>query len=358
MADLNLEIDRYIALRELGRGGAAVVYEAVHKGLGTRHALKLLSVQSQVVRKRMMNEARLQASLKHPNLIAVTDVFEVEDRPVVIMDLVEGPSLEQWLIAEGLPSHAEAERIFRGIVAGVAAAHAQGVVHRDLKPANVMLELHEGRYEPRVTDFGLAKALVGKTGETKMGVAMGTPGYMAPELIEKAATADERADLFSLGCMLYAMLAGRIPFAGDNVLDSLNRTAEGRYIRLSEAAPDAPAHLVKAVEACLVVDRQRRPSSCGALLELLEPRPRPRVTRVEEPKKPEPAPPPPPEPEPDPDPEPDPAVEEEDRPPPTLRRVAGAALLLAGLALLAWMSDLMLQPEDPSAPTTTLPGER
>ena len=86
MAKLNLQFDRYLALRELGRGGAAVVYEAVHQGLGTRHALKLLSVQSEVVRKRMMREARLQASLSHPNLVAVTDVFEVDERPVVIME--------------------------------------------------------------------------------------------------------------------------------------------------------------------------------------------------------------------------------------------------------------------------------
>jgi len=418
MADLNLEFDRYLAVRELGRGGAAVVYEAVHQGLGTRHALKLLSVQSEVVRKRMMREARLQASLKHPNLVAVTDVFEVDQRPVVIMDLVDGPTLEEWLIEGGLPSPEEAERIFRGIVAGVAAAHDQGVVHRDLKPANVMLELIEGRVEPRVTDFGLAKALARKKTETKMGVAMGTPGYMAPELIERAATADERADIFSLGCILYAMLAGVIPFAGENVLDSLNRTAEGRYTPLRELAPNAPDRLSRVVKTCLVVDRDERPASCGELLAILgagrpfeapvqpdlSPRPQrvplivPEVDRPSGPTLwPDPEPDPEPEspakstwpgvglaPEPTPratprpsEPAPPPAASVRSKPapasprvqhqkaavyeaegsPPAARRVVGVLLLLAGLALLVWMGDLMLDPE-PGVPTTTLPGER
>lgn len=339
-----LKFDRYTAIREIGRGGAAVVYEAVHQGLGTRHALKLLSVQSDAVRKRMMNEARLQAQLKHPNLVAVTDVFEVDNRPVVILDLIDGPTLERWLIDEGLPDYDEAERIFRGIVAGVAAAHAKGVVHRDLKPANVLLEGPD--LQPRVTDFGLAKALAVKTGETRMGVAMGTPGYMAPELIGHAATADERADVFSLGCILYAMVGGAIPFGADTVLASLNRTAEGDYVPLDELVPDAPDHLVDTVHACLQTSRDDRPSTCAAVLALLEP-----AIRGEPlPLNPSTPPPgvsaPPPEPE-----------DEDERPPPSMRRVAGALLLLAGMALLAWMSDAFLQPE-PAPPTTTLPGER
>jgi eukaryotic-like serine/threonine-protein kinase len=347
-----LNFDRYTAVREIGRGGAAVVYEAVHQGLGTRHALKLLSVQSDAVRKRMINEARLQAQLKHPNLVAVTDVFEVDNRPVVILDLIDGPTLERWLIDEGLPEYDEAERIFRGIVAGVAAAHAKGVVHRDLKPANVLLEGDD--LQPRVTDFGLAKALAVKSGETRMGVAMGTPGYMAPELIGHAATADERADIFSLGCILYAMVGGAIPFGADNVLASLNRTAEGDYVPLDELAHDAPPHLVSAVHACLQTSRDDRPASCADLLALLAlPEAQPAAPRERAVSDPEPV----SQPVPEHAPPAQPAEDEDDRPAPSMRRVVGAVLLLAGMALLAWMSDAFLQPE-PQPPTTTLPGER
>lgn len=304
-----MSFDRYRVVRELGRGGAAIVYEAVHKGLGTRVALKWLSLQSDAVKQRMMTEARLQASLKHPNLVAVTDIFEVDGRPVVILDLVDGPTLERSLIDDGLPSHDEAERIFRGIVAGVAAAHAKGVVHRDLKPANVMME--DG--EPRVTDFGLAKALANPKGQTKMGVAMGTPGFMAPELVDRANTADERADIFSLGCILYVMVGGRIAFSGANVLEALKSTTEGRYTPLLELAPDTPDRLVRVVDACLQTDRELRPRDCAALLRMLD---QGRPVRA---------------------PGPHPVAEE--RPPPSLRRVAGAALLLAGMALLAWLAN-------------------
>ena len=142
---------------------------------------------------------------------------------------------------------------------------------------------------------------------------VGTPGFMAPELVERANTADERADIFSLGCILYVMVGGRIPFTGANVLDALKSTTEGRYTPLRELAPEAPDRLVRVVDACLQTDRDLRPRDCAALVRMLD---QGRPVRA---------------------PGPEPVADE--RPPPTLRRVAGAALLLAGMALLAWLAN-------------------
>jgi sulfatase modifying factor 1 len=206
-------------LGEVGRGGMGVVYRAWHRVHDQEVALKRVQTPSgpdaSLVR-RFRQEARAVARLReHPNVVTVHHADLDENGPFMVMEFVGGGSLEGLLRRwpRGLPP-AEAHRLFLGICAGVGAAHAQGVVHRDLKPGNVLLTT-EG--QPKVCDFGLARTDRGGSpftqqgGLTQAGVGMGTLGYMAPEQARDAASADHRADIYSLGCLFYRMVTGEHP---------------------------------------------------------------------------------------------------------------------------------------------------
>ncbi len=263
-------LDRYTVVDELGRGGMAVVYRVRHNTLGSMHALKVLTLHGAGIRDRLVQEGRVQAGLRHLNIVAVTDVIDVEGSPGLVMEYIAGPSLEGWLL-ENRPEPAYAEALFRGVLAGVRRAHREGLVHRDLKPGNVLLEVTEEGVIPKVADFGLAKALESDSGltRTRTGIAMGTPAYMAPEQIRDAKNVDERADVFSLGCILYELLVGTTPFEGPDVLSIFNSVCEGRYISASERVP-VSRHLEQAIHGCLRVDRDRRIPNCEVLRTVLD----------------------------------------------------------------------------------------
>src|SRR5688500_13232778 len=139
------EVDRYVVEALLGSGGMAVVYRVRHRTLATAHALKVLTNTVPQVRERLVAEGRIQAGLRHVNLVAVTDVLDVGGAPALLMDYVEGPALVAWIEERGPLPLADVEAIFGGILAGVAMAHARGLVHRDLKPGNVLLDLSGAR---------------------------------------------------------------------------------------------------------------------------------------------------------------------------------------------------------------------
>jgi hypothetical protein len=262
-------VGRWVVERSLGEGGMAVVYLVRHDLLGTRAALKVLTFNHSVVRQRFVEEGRAQAALKHPNIVSVLDVLTVAESPALLLEYVEGPSLADWLDAAP-PTLDQAEEVFRGIVHGVAAAHAAGYVHRDLKPANVLLATVDGRIVPKVTDFGLVKVLgLQMSGATATGVAMGTPGYMAPEQIRNAKWVDERADLFSLGSILYELVTGRLAFDGESGHDILTKVATGEYVPPEELT-DVPPHLGAAIRGCLQVHLDHRLQSCQDLLDVLD----------------------------------------------------------------------------------------
>ena len=216
-------VDRYVVEEILGAGGTAMVYLVRHKSLGTRHALKVLTISSAAIRERMLREGQVQATLQHPNVVAVTDVIEIEGQPGLLMERIVGPSLERALSKYKL-AMGDAEVLFHGILSGVRAAHDMGLVHRDLKPANVLLQRTQAGFVPKVTDFGLAKVLEADPAviHTRSGIAMGTPSYMAPEQIRDARTVDQRADIWSLGCLLYELMTRRRTFPGDEALAIYN----------------------------------------------------------------------------------------------------------------------------------------
>jgi serine/threonine-protein kinase len=264
-------IDRFVVEERLGQGGMASVYRVRHAALGSLHALKVLELRFESVRQRLVLEGQVQARLAHPNIVAVTDLVEVEGAPGLILEYVAGPSLDAWL-RDHRPDPVTIELLFRGILDGVAHAHRHGLVHRDLKPGNVLLAEVEGRLVPKVADFGLAKLLSDDApGRTRSGLAMGTPGYMAPEQIRSAKDADRRADVFSLGCVLYELWCGTPPFRGDSIVDALVAIEARDFVPARTIRPDLPDAVESAIARCLEPDPADRFASAGELREHLYP---------------------------------------------------------------------------------------
>jgi len=264
-------IDRYRVEGTLGQGGMAVVYKVRHQQLGTLHALKILMIPARSIRERLLQEGRVQAALKHPNIVNVTDVVDVDGAPGLVMEFVAGPSLDEMLQDRQLTIE-QADILGRGIIEGVQVAHDAGLIHRDLKPGNILLSVHKDGLIPKITDFGLAK-LMGDDGasanhRTRSGVAMGTPHYMAPEQIRNAKGVDERADIFSLGAVLYELVTTERAFEGEDTFEIFSQVTSGKYRSVEEIQPECPPRMIETIRLALEVDRDKRVQTCAELLEL------------------------------------------------------------------------------------------
>ena len=271
-------IDRYELVEALGEGGIATVYKAVHTDLGTHHALKLLKHRSGAIAKRMLQEGRIQAQLRHPNIVGVTDVVRFDGGVGLVMDYVDGVSLAMLAYNYTL-TEPQLDNLAHELFDAVEAAHRLGLVHRDLKPDNVMMAFESDRLVAKVMDFGLAKAMrdelrVGKA--TRAGQMMGTPQFMAPEQYRDAASVDGRADLFSLGAMLYELVCGEPLFPDEDDLPVvMAKSMAGEWVRLEDRETTVPRRWIDAIHTCLAVDADDRPADVAALRELWGPRPRP-----------------------------------------------------------------------------------
>jgi serine/threonine protein kinase len=214
-------LGKYRILSELSTGGMGEVYRAQHEILGRDAAVKVLHpelTEDKSLASRFLNEAKAASAIRHPGIIEVLDFGSTEDgRAYLVMELLEGDTLTTRIAKRGTLSSHEAATMARGIAGALAAAHGKGIVHRDLKPDNVIIvddpDLPTGE-RPKVLDFGIAKLADANSRNTQTGALMGTPLYMAPEQARAAATIDHRADLYSLGCILYEMVVGTPPFVG------------------------------------------------------------------------------------------------------------------------------------------------
>ena len=264
-------VDRYIVEGELGEGALATVYRVRHATLSTLHALKVVKVAHRESRERLVREGQVQAQLSHDNIVGVTDVLEIQGSPGTLMEWVQGVDLELFLMQHQLDLD-DALTLFRAIASGVGHAHAKGLVHRDLKPANVLLAVGEGRVTPKVSDFGLVKALSGEApmGSTRTGVTLGTPGYMAPEQVRDAATVDRRADMWSLGCLLYRMVCHYPAFAQADIIELFTAVGKGDYPAPTVYVHDLPARVTDAIAGLLQVDLDQRFHSCEELVAFLD----------------------------------------------------------------------------------------
>ena len=248
---------RYRLEREVGRGGMATVFLA----LDTRHhrsvAVKILrsEVAASVGSKRFLREIAIAARLTHPHILPLHDSGEAGDLLYYVMPFVEGEALHQRLARDGTLPLEEALRIAREVADALAYAHSQGVVHRDIKPGNILLESGHAV----VADFGIARALSFAGGEdlTTSGLAIGTPVYMSPEQVS-GSQVDGRSDVYSLGCVLYEMLAGEPPFRGPDA-----RAVAARHLYepppiLSSIRPEIPYAIAEAIETALAKSPQHR----------------------------------------------------------------------------------------------------
>ncbi len=221
-------LGRYLLQRELGRGGMAVVYEAVDTSLGRRVAVKVLHSrpeatpeQAKVDEERFLREARLASALpKHPNIVGVHDAATHRERRYIVMELIDGRPLAEWR-QESKPPLPKQIEVLRDVALAVHHAHEHGVVHRDLKPANILID---GQDRPHITDFGLAKLDAGgSVSLTSDGFTVGTPGYMSPEQAQALKSVDRRTDVYALGSLLYELIAGRTAFEGDSAIAILTQ---------------------------------------------------------------------------------------------------------------------------------------
>jgi hypothetical protein len=244
--DSKRRIGHYEVLQVLGRGGFGAVYrafdEVLHRVVAVKVLLRHIAATSPA-RKRFLREARTLAQVRHENVVQVYEVGETP-LPYLVMEFVPGETLQARLERVGPVEPAEVVRIGRQIAEGLAAAHATGLVHRDIKPGNVLLE--GPQLLVKITDFGLARA-ADDASISRSGLVAGTPMYMAPEQA-RGDHIDHRADLFSLGSVLYQMLSGRPPFRAANTLAVLKRVCDDDPRPIRELIPEAPAWLCELIE--------------------------------------------------------------------------------------------------------------
>ena len=240
-------LGHYEVLEVLGRGGFGVVFRAFDDVLQRVVAVKMLlpsMASTSPARRRFLREARSAAPIQHENVVRIHNTGE-EPLPYLVMEFVRGETLQQRLERTGPLEVAEVLRTGRQLAAGLAAAHAQGLIHRDIKPANILIEAAPLECV-KITDFGLARA-ADDASLTRSGVVAGTPMYMAPEQAKSDAL-DHRADLFSLGSVLYEMLTGRPPFRAETVLGVLKRVADDSPRPIRDVIPEVPEWLCRIVQ--------------------------------------------------------------------------------------------------------------
>jgi formylglycine-generating enzyme required for sulfatase activity/predicted Ser/Thr protein kinase len=259
-------LGRYEVRGIIGIGGMGIVFEAVDPALNRTVAIKVMAAPlatNATARRRFTREAQAAAAVKHDHVVTIHGVEEANGLPCIVMEYVRGTSLQDVL--DGGPL--ESERIVRigmETAAGLAAAHAEGLVHRDIKPANLLIEAGTGRV--KITDFGLARA-VDDASLTQSGVIAGTPQYMAPEQA-RAEPVDHRADLFSLGSVLYALCTGRPPFEASSSLGVLKCVCEERPRPIREISPAIPRWLAAMIDRLHAKDPAQRFQSASEVAEL------------------------------------------------------------------------------------------
>ena len=261
--------DRYRIERELGRGGMATVYLADDLKHGRKVAIKTLHAEmaAAIGHQRFLREIEIAARLTHPHILPLHDSGEANGQLYYVMPYIDGESLRVQMDREKQLSIEDALRLTREIASALAYAHQHGVVHRDIKPENVLLA--DGI--ALVADFGIARAMSASVEhqQTATGIIVGTPLYMSPEQASSSAEVDARSDLYSLGCVLYEMLAGEPPFTGSNAMAVLARHALEEIPPLNTRRPDIADELESVVRKSLAKNPADRYATAAGFVEAL-----------------------------------------------------------------------------------------
>jgi serine/threonine protein kinase len=260
----------YVLEKRIGAGGVGEVWRARHERLNKSVAIKLILphlYQDDNIYNRFVQEAIATANLEHPHIISVYDFFSIQDDAFLVMSYIEGGSLQDRLKNHGRLSLSEALRIARGILDALDFAHQKGIVHRDVKPSNILLSPDSHAY---LVDFGIA-LILGKTRITRFGANVGTPDYMSPEQI-RGGQLDHRTDVYSFGCVLYEMLAGRSPFRRseeDTEFALMERHISDSPTPLRILNSEVNEETEAAVMRALAKDREKRFAGCAAMAKAL-----------------------------------------------------------------------------------------
>ena len=263
--------DTYAVTRLIGEGGMGEVYEVSHLRLERRFAIKVLvkeAASKPEALSRFQREARVTSGLGHPHIVEIVD-FNIgpDGRPYIVMELLEGESLASRLRRSGRMDLAQAASVTRQTTSALHAAHQKGIIHRDLKPENIFLCKRGIRDDyVKLLDFGISKVLDSKSGLTRQESLIGSPAYMAPELVRKGSSRSEpRADVYSMGVVLFEMLAGTPPFRAETIYNLLYKIVNEDPPSLGAIYPDVPPAIERVVARALRKNPDQRHGSMEEL---------------------------------------------------------------------------------------------
>jgi serine/threonine-protein kinase len=261
-------IDKYAVLEKLGEGGMGVVYKGLHRGLEREVAIKILHGVYRgdpIAVGRFLREARTASRARHPRIVEMLDFGNLADgRPYLVMELVEAENLMVRMRGSMIEPFA-AVRIAQGIAEGLAAAHAVDVVHRDVKPSNIFVDDELG---VKIADFGAAKMMSAADGLTRDGMILGTPSYMSPEHI-MGHEVDGRTDIYALGCILFQMLTGQVPYRASNTRALLAMHLNAEIPPVKSPRGPIPSSLSSLVRSMMAKDAGHRPQLASDVAEEL-----------------------------------------------------------------------------------------
>jgi hypothetical protein len=263
--DTNQTVGEYRVVDFLGAGGMGEVYRALHSKIGRVAAVKVLTqaTQSSGFVERFFNEARIQASLQHPNIATLYDFCEVAGQPCIIMEYVDGETISERIEAYRAPLPlSETVYVFEKVCEAIEYVHRHGVIHRDIKSNNIKIS---SQGEVKLLDFGIAKVEGTQQQLTQAGSVIGTLQYLAPELI-RGGTADASGDIWALGVLLYEMVTGRVPFDADTVGDLCDRIGRVQYTPPAQLNPGVPREVAAVIRHCLCKNPQERYRTTAELL--------------------------------------------------------------------------------------------
>ena len=263
------ELGRYQIIRLLGRGGMGAVYEANHRDLKKRVAIKTLHPALAAMpeaRTRFLREGEAASRIRHPNVVDVTDVATQGSVSYMVMEFLEGEDLSSLIARTGALSIARSVEILLPVFGAIAVAHDEGVIRRDLKPENIFLvRTRFGGTEPKVLDFGISKMTSSGSGNTLAltgtGATMGTPYYIAPEQVRSAAGVDARSDQYALGAILYECVTGHRAHEGSTIYEVIRSVGDGAFLPPRARRPDTPPDIERAILRAMSLEpAQRFPS--------------------------------------------------------------------------------------------------
>jgi len=261
---------QYEVLREIGRGGTALVYLARERSTGVEVAIKLIRakyIEDEETVARFAREARYVGKLDHPNVVALRSVVELGDLGLaLVMDHIRGKTLKQTIQENGPLSPLQAELVLRDIALALRAAHNMGIVHRDVKPENIFIDT-DGH--ALLADFGVARSMTNETQLTMSGIAIGTPAYMAPEQID-GLSLDGRSDIYSLGLVGWEMITGKRPWEGSSLYAVIYQQKHEELPDVRDLRPGTPDHLADVIAGAIEKDRATRWQSAEELIVALD----------------------------------------------------------------------------------------